>query len=847
MNPAASSSTVDETSGVLSARIDAQEESFVQPLREYLESNDCRVISGHHTGVPVAYHIVAGDESFVKQIIPHGKIDGAKTLGIFVGSGLTDAKNLATENCKCVVVDPTLLTHDDVVEIFSFFFAGSDNILDKRRNRHVQPEGLHVGVPTEEPLVRASEEVVPLYAEEALENLLSKNDEDRIGSIIGDVFKDENEEHQSKKRGPYRKHKKPYQRILAGVFFGIAILCIPFLWYGGSVAGAGMSFGLAGKNLETGNFSKALRWEQIGGYWLSQSTVSFGLIRIPFSILGLSQAIRGQERLLSFLQDTKSAFSQTHDVITLGKDVSRLVFAGSVHEQKTSPAVTLDKLRLSVSSLNGSLGLAQAQLSTLLADMTFPFSLRPIYSLGLKTSTSLISIRSTLSYMDQMLLLYPRIAGFDGAKTYLVLLQNSSELRPTGGFIGSIGKLTFDGGMVSDFTIQDVYAVDGQLKGHVDPPLPIRELMSQEHWYLRDSNWDPDFEISGERARWFYEKETGESVDGVIALSLPLVVDLLKATGPIVLSDYNDQITADNFLGKSIYYTKNNFFPGSTAKSDFLGTLARTLLLKLTTDTHLNPAEVFEAVVSGLQRRDIQFMFVSPELQDLVSHFGWAGDVYGHVGCAGVEISSCVYDPFFVNEANLSVSKVNAFINHTNHREIVIAPTGEITETVTLTLENNATDEPGVGGTYKSYLRFFLPDDSSISDVTLDGVPIASRDVKDKALPTLPYIESVEGVPGFSALGAAIEIPPGTNRRLRISYARRSLLVVNQKEAILDVGYIKQSGMSDVKLSTTIHYPIFWKAKDLSAGEPNLVAKDGQFEYNTSLLADQFIRVQFTK
>ena len=66
--------------------------------------------------------------------------------------------------------------------------------------------------------------------------------------------------------------------------------------------------------------------------------------------------------------------------------------------------------------------------------------------------------------------------------------------------------------------IQDVHVVDGQLKGHVDPPTPIKELLEQEHWYLRDSNWNPDFTISGEKAAWFYEKETGLKVDGVIAV-----------------------------------------------------------------------------------------------------------------------------------------------------------------------------------------------------------------------------------------------------------------------------------------------------------------------------------------
>jgi hypothetical protein len=845
MYPANSPSTIDDNSNLLLACISAQDESFVRPLREYLEANGCRVILTTSAPVGVAYHIVAGDLAFVKQIIPHALQSHTKTLGIVMGADPSDAKSLIDQNCKIVVVDPSLLSQTDVIEIFSFFFAGEQEVLDKRRNRHVLSEAPQEGLV--QPVAIVSEVPQVAVSKEESYQVLSDQDEHRIGSIISDVFKDDHSSEESKKRGPYKKHKKLYQKIWGGIFLVCAILFIPVFWYGGSVSATGVSFGMAAKNLETGNTVSAQQWERIGGYWLSQSKVSLGIIKTPLQLLGFIDAVRGQERLVSFLSDTKSAFSQTHEVVQMGKEVSTLILSTTIKEAKQSPAATLDKLRISVSSLNGSLGLAQAQLSTLIADKTFPFSVGPFGRVGQKASTSLISIRRMLSYVDQLLLLYPRLAGFTEPKTYLVLLQNSSELRPTGGFIGSIGKLTFDGGVMSDFTIQDVYVVDGQLKGHVDPPLPIRELMSQEHWYLRDSNWDPDFEESGGRAAWFYEKETGETVDGVIAVSLPVVVDILKATGPIVLSDYNDQITAENFLGKSIYYTKNDFFPGSTAKSDFLGTLARTLLLKLTSETTINPMQIFAAMVSGIERRDIQFMFVNSQLQDLVEHFGWAGKVHDHAGCGGVEVGRCVYDPIHINEANISVSKVNAFVSRDTHREVNISPIGEVTQTVTTTITNAAADnEPGVGGTYKTYVRFFLPSDASVSDITLDGVPIPSRDPKAREVPQLPYIERVDAPTNLLALGAAIEVAPGTNRRLRISYARAGRVPTEGKPSYLELGYIKQSGVGEATLRTTIHYPLAWSAQDQSAGEPSLVAKDGQFEYNTSLLQDQFLRVEFT-
>src|SRR3989338_3598117 len=50
----------------------------------------------------------------------------------------------------------------------------------------------------------------------------------------------------------------------------------------------------------------------------------------------------------------------------------------------------------------------------------------------------------------------------DVTKKYLVLFQNSSELRPTGGFPGTYAVATFKDGRLDWFLVDDVYNLDGQ-------------------------------------------------------------------------------------------------------------------------------------------------------------------------------------------------------------------------------------------------------------------------------------------------------------------------------------------------------------------------------------------------
>ena len=118
-------------------------------------------------------------------------------------------------------------------------------------------------------------------------------------------------------------------------------------------------------------------------------------------------------------------------------------------------------------------------------------------------------LRSKLSFIQSLMPLASGIAGDEKNKTYLILFQNNTELRPTGGFIGSYGLMTVKSGSMGSLSIHDVYEADGQLKAHVDPPMAFRDYMSQPNWFLRDSNFDPDFALSAQQAEWFLEKETG--------------------------------------------------------------------------------------------------------------------------------------------------------------------------------------------------------------------------------------------------------------------------------------------------------------------------------------------------
>lgn len=800
------------------ARIDAQDESYILPLREYLESHGVDVVVNSPSETNELYHIVAGDATYVKQIFSRAHEKGVKRLGIVLAGGKLPVEFSA--RIKIVTTNPTPMTTSEVMEVFEFFFTEGKNHL--ALHEYHETRTLHEQVET---------------------------DDARVRSIIADVFADEATPTGRGIKEKKRRRRKFLRAWMLGALIGIAIFIIPTMWYAISMVVGGVAVADGTRALRQGSISR-LAWDtRISEYWVHQGEFVLSGATIPLSWFGDEDMLRGQQRLVSFLKDATQAEEEAGALTTLaGRVAAGLLNQVDATSTGTTAASDVSTLRISLYTLGNTLGLAQAELQLLLADKTFPFSMGILAGKGTTAVEDLSDIRRSTGDIDKLLSLFLSLAGFKEPRTYLILLQNSMELRPTGGFIGSVAIASFAQGRLTNLDVQDVYTFDGQLKGHVDPPVPIKELLAQEHWYLRDSNWDPDFKEAGARAAWFYEKETGTKVDGVIGISTPFITNLLTATGPILLTDYNDRITAENFYGKSMYYTQNDFFPGSTQKKDFLGSLSHSMLSVITSGKGVNTSELFGAITKALSSHDLMMMYADPDLEALVTQYGWAGRVPPDIGCTGVDASTCFFDPYIAVEANLGVNKVNYFVTRSLERDISVAPDGTRTETMTTTIHNGSSAKDK-NLPYRVYVRFLLPNNSSVATISLDDTPVASR--SGTKVPSLPYTEPSTVASGQFALGVALDVPASSEKKLTITYTELKPLPFGPSGTVLDVFTEKQPGIADENVYTQIRYPSEWTAgieeHPTAQATQDFIAKQGQLEYNTSLATDALTRIRFTK
>lgn len=138
--------------------------------------------------------------------------------------------------------------------------------------------------------------------------------------------------------------------------------------------------------------------------------------------------------------------------------------------------------------------------------------------------------------------------------TYLVLLQNNAEIRPSGGFIGNYIILETNDGYLTKNEVFDVYSADHQLNENIAPPIEI--LPVNNRWFLRDSNYSGDFPLSAAKAAWFLEKENGPGVDSIVAIDQTFVAELLRLTGSVKIPQLNQPLTAENFSTIISYFVE---------------------------------------------------------------------------------------------------------------------------------------------------------------------------------------------------------------------------------------------------------------------------------------------------
>lgn len=283
----------------------------------------------------------------------------------------------------------------------------------------------------------------------------------------------------------------------------------------------------------------------------------------------------------------------------------------------------------------------------------------PFKSEVLKLKNQLEGAETILSRGLPILRLIPVLSGWPDSSRFLILFQNNDELRPTGGFIGSLATLEISQfGENIDMQASDVYHYDMPSIEHLEtnPPEPIAKYMGLKNWYLRDSNWSPDFPTSARFIEQLFYKESYYAdkefydLDGIFAITPQLVSDIINLTGPVELE--GKVYDAQNLQTLLQYETGIGYRDediSSWDRKDIIQDIAVILKDRL---KNINTREIIkfvEIIDQAINTKDLQTYFTNPQNQLIAENLNSDGS-----------IKSVSYDYLMIVDANLAAFKTDA-------------------------------------------------------------------------------------------------------------------------------------------------------------------------------------------
>jgi len=451
------------------------------------------------------------------------------------------------------------------------------------------------------------------------------------------------------------------------------------------------------------------------------------------------------------------------------------------------------------------------------------------------------SLRATVSDTTSLLDLLPALAGYPAPRTYLLLLQNNTELRPTGGFIGTIGTVTIADGSAIDFKTEDVYVVDGHITSRVtDPaPAPLKKYLGVDKWFLRDANWSPDFPTAARKAAELYALEGSDArhIDGVVAVDPTVAANLLRVVGAVRIG--SSTFTPDNVTDELEFQVEKGFDAKGvpfTQRKDILVALADEVFRRAVALPNDGWQQAVDVFTNALTEKHVLIAPFDDALAKVARNRNWDGAL----------VPPATGDFLMVVDANLAALKTDSVVDRSVRYAIEPqvpcgppspADCGGYLATVTVRYTNHGSFSWKTTR-YRDYVRVVAPAGSRLERV--DGSM-----ANDKILCPACGPGTVDTVneAGLQTFGTFLSVEPGETKELSFTYRLPDSVTAQVAAGTYSLSVQKQPGLIAVPLTLDLDF-----GKKLTNAAPPEDPKDfGDTRYRISsdLKTDREFNVSF--
>ncbi len=411
----------------------------------------------------------------------------------------------------------------------------------------------------------------------------------------------------------------------------------------------------------------------------------------------------------------------------------------------------------------------------------------------------------------------PRLMGAtsEGPKTYLLLVQNEDELRPTGGFITAAGTLLLENGEVGGMNFENSGDLDNWEKPYPVAPWQLRQYMNSPVLVFRDANWSPDFPTSALYAEHLYSYVRNHSVDGVIAFDQQMLVEILSVLGPIELENAPYPLGPDNIIS----YMRSEKTQGEEdldnpdwSNKDFINDIAAVLMTKIFAGD-VQWEKFADVLINILDEGHLLLQLDNPSLTSLIARRGWDGAVRAGDG-----------DFLMVVDSNIGFNKTNAVIQTRLAYDVDLTDLVKPVSNLTVFHQNNSDNKVPciqwhgitlegqekypIDRCYWDYMRVYTAAGTSLQEATPQAIP-ADWMIRRQAVPAQVDIldEEIDGVEGFGVLKV---VPGGQSVATNFKFILPVHILKTQTDSrnlVYSLRIQKQPGTLAVPAKIRVHIP----------------------------------------
>ena len=237
-------------------------------------------------------------------------------------------------------------------------------------------------------------------------------------------------------------------------------------------------------------------------------------------------------------------------------------------------------------------------------------SLPPVRDALKRLQTVTDETAAAVDGLDRAAAILPAMVGADGPRTYLLLVLNNAEARTMGGIAGAGAVLRFEDGRVSidrqfasgDFDVAETAVTELA-------PSTLALFDDKPGRFIQNTTSSLDFTETATAASSLWQRISGQSVDGVIAMDAVTIGYLLDATGPTQAGPF--VLDAENAVATLLSQSYAQF-PDTTMQDEAFAQVASQIFEKVATGG-ADPAKLIAALGESMEEHRLHVWSARPE------------------------------------------------------------------------------------------------------------------------------------------------------------------------------------------------------------------------------------------